>query len=169
MVLSGADLTGRAVRASGDGDVEGTDGASAWISTGSSVRATTTSAPRRARDADECAERSGIGGIEVEDAGASPSPAPKITGTDMETKDLMSDVASLKAFAEAITVESTAVAAAAVESAVAAAAATMMGMVGGGDDSGKPRAKNHTLVPPWTLWRRVVHLWIATSLGLMLR
>ncbi len=23
--------------------------------------------------------------------------------------------------------------------------------------------------PPWTSWRRVVHLWIATSLGLMLR
>jgi len=108
--------------------------------------------------------------VEVEDASASPSPAPKITGTDVETKDLMSDVASLKAFAEAIMESAAAVAsAAAEESAAAAAAVTMMGMVGGGDDSGKPRAKNHTLVPPWTLWRRVVHLWIATSLGLMLR
>jgi len=47
--------------------------------------------------------------VEVEDAGASPSPAPKITGTDMETKDLMSDVASLKAFAEAITESAAAV------------------------------------------------------------
>ena len=85
--------------------------------------------------------------VEVEDAGASPSPAPKITGTAVKTEVLMSDVASLKAFAEAITVESAAVAAAAAESAVAAAAATMMGMVGGGrDDSGKPRAQNHTLV-----------------------
>jgi hypothetical protein len=56
-------------------------------------------------------------------------------------------VASLKAFAEAITVESATVASAAVESAVAAAAATMMGMVRGGrDNSGKPRAQNHTLV-----------------------
>jgi len=85
--------------------------------------------------------------VEVEDAGASPSPAPKITGTDMETKDLMSDVASLKAFAEAIMESSAAVVlAAAEESTAAAAAVTMMGMVGGGDDSGKPRAKNHTLV-----------------------
>jgi len=56
-------------------------------------------------------------------------------------------VASLKAFAEAITVESAAVAEAAAESAVAAAAATMMGMVGGGrDNSVKPGAQNHTLV-----------------------
>ena len=92
--------------------------------------------------------------VEVEDTGAaSPSPAPKITGTDVKTKDLMSDVGSLKAFVEAITVESATVAAAAKESAVAAAAATMMGMVGGGGDSGsgKPRAQqpgvlNHTLV-----------------------
>jgi hypothetical protein len=86
--------------------------------------------------------------VEVEDAGASPSPAPKITGTDVETKDLMSDVASLKAFAEAITESSAAAvaSAAAEESAAAAAAVTMMGMVGGGDDSGKPGAKNHTLV-----------------------
>ena len=85
--------------------------------------------------------------VEVEDAGASPSPAPKITGTDVETKDLMSDVASLKAFAEAITESTAAVALATAEdSAAAAAAVTMTGMVGGGDDSGKPRAKNHTLV-----------------------
>ena len=72
--------------------------------------------------------------VEVEDAGASPSPALKITRTDVKMKDLMSNVASLKAFAEGIT-----------ESA-AAAAVTTMGMVGGGDDSGKPCAKNHTLV-----------------------
>ena len=89
--------------------------------------------------------------VEVEDTGVSPSP-PKITGTAVKTKALMSDVGSLKAFAEAITVDSAAVAAAAEESAVAAAAATMMGMVGGGDSgSGKPRAQqpgvlNHTLV-----------------------
>ena len=51
------------------------------------------------------------------------------------------DVASLKAFAKAIMESSAAVALAA-----AAAAMTMMRMVGGGDDSGKPRAKNHTLV-----------------------
>ena len=71
--------------------------------------------------------------VEVEDAGASPSPAPMITGMNVETKDLMLDVGSLKAFAEAITVESaTAVASvAAEESAAAAAAVTMMGMVGG--------------------------------------
>jgi len=85
--------------------------------------------------------------VEVEDAGASPSPAPKIIGTDVDTKDLMSYVASLKAFAEAITESAAAVASAAVEeSAAAAAAVTIMGMVEGGDDSGKPRAKNHTLV-----------------------
>jgi len=85
--------------------------------------------------------------VEVEDAGASPSPAPKITGTDVETKDLMSDVASLKAFAEAIMESAAAeVSAAAEESAAAAAAVTMMGMVRGGDDSVKPRAKNHTLL-----------------------
>ena len=85
--------------------------------------------------------------VEVEDASASPTPAPKITGMDVETKDLMSDVASLKAFAEAITESAAAVASAAVEeSAAAAAAVTIMGMVEGGDDSGKPRAKNHTLV-----------------------
>jgi hypothetical protein len=85
--------------------------------------------------------------VENEDSGASPSPAPKITGTAVKTEALMSDVASLKAFTEAITVESVAVASAAVESAVAEAAATMMGMVRGGrDNSGKPRAQNHTLV-----------------------
>jgi hypothetical protein len=85
---------------------------------------------------------------EVEDAGASPSPAPKITGTDVKTKDLMSDVERLQAFGEAITESSAAAvaSAAAEDSAAAAAAMTMMGMVGGGDDSGKPRAKNHTLV-----------------------
>ncbi len=63
--------------------------------------------------------------VEVEeDASASPSPAPKITGTDVKMKDLMSDVASMKALAEAVTEES----------AAAAAAMTMMGMdlVGGG-------------------------------------
>jgi len=71
--------------------------------------------------------------VKVEDAGASPSPAPKITGTDVETKDLMSDAASLKAFAEAIRESAVAVAsAAAEESAAAAAAVIMMGMVGGG-------------------------------------
>ena len=48
--------------------------------------------------------------VEVEDASASPSPAPKITGTDVEMKDLMSDVGSLKAFAEATTESATAVA-----------------------------------------------------------
>ena len=71
--------------------------------------------------------------VEVEDAGASFSPAQKITGTDVEMKDLMSDVASLKAFAEEITESATAVgSAAAEESSAAAAAVTMMGMVGGG-------------------------------------
>ena len=61
--------------------------------------------------------------VEVEDAGASPSPAPKITRMAVKTKVLMSDVVSLKA------------------------AATMMGMVRGGrDDSGKPRVQNHTLI-----------------------
>ena len=98
--------------------------------------------------------------VEVEDASASPSPAPKITGTDVEMKDLMSDVGSLKAFAEATTESATAVAdiidpiehgglvepsataeasAVAEESAAAAAAVTMMGMGGGGDNSGKRR------------------------------
>ena len=48
--------------------------------------------------------------VENEDSSASPSPAPKITGTAVKTEALMSDVASLKAFAEAITVESAAVA-----------------------------------------------------------
>ena len=86
--------------------------------------------------------------VEVEDAGASPSPAPKITGTDVKMKDLMLDVASMKAFAVAITESAAAVASAvAEESAAAAAAVTMMGMAGGGGyDSGKPRAKDHTLV-----------------------
>jgi hypothetical protein len=41
--------------------------------------------------------------VEVEDASASPSLAPKITGTDVKMKDLMSDVASMKALAEAVT------------------------------------------------------------------
>jgi hypothetical protein len=40
-----------------------------------------------------------------------PSPAPKITGLMMTTKALMLDEASLKAFSEAVTVESAAVAA----------------------------------------------------------
>jgi hypothetical protein len=84
--------------------------------------------------------------VENEDSGASPSPAPRITGTAVKTKVLMSDVASLKAFAEAIKVEYAAVASAVAESAVAAAA-TMMGMVWGGrDNSGKPLTQNHTLV-----------------------
>ena len=71
-----------------------------------------------------------------------PPPAPKmITGTDVQMKDLMSDVASMTAFAEAITESAAAVASAvAEESAVAAAAVTLRGMAGGGDDSGKPRA-----------------------------
>ena len=109
--------------------------------------------------------------VEVEDAGASPSPAPKITGTVVKMKDLMSDVASMKAFAEAIT-ESTAAVALAVaeESAVAAAAVTMMGMAGGGTIQGSRVLQR--IAPSSPLWislRRAVHLWIATSLGLMLR
>jgi hypothetical protein len=109
--------------------------------------------------------------VEVEDAGASPSPAPKITGTVVKMKDLMSDVASMKAFAEAIT-ESTAAVASAVaeESAVAAAAVTMMGMAGGGTIQGSRVLQR--IAPSSPLWislRRAVHLWIATSLGLMLR
>ena len=108
--------------------------------------------------------------IEVEDASASPSPAPKITGTYVETKDLMSDVVSLKAYAEAITESAAAVAlAAAEESAAAAAAVTMMGMVGGVTIQGGHAQRITPSSPPWTSWRRVVHLWIATSLGLMLR
>jgi len=67
----------------------------------------------------------------------------------MTTKVLMLDEASLKAFAEAVTVESAAVAAV-TESAVAAAAATMMGMVGGvsiqGSRAQQPRVVNATLV-----------------------
>ena len=108
--------------------------------------------------------------VEVEDAGASPSPAPKITGTAVNTQALMSDVASLTAFVEAIMVESAAVAAAAAESAVAAAAATMMGMVGGVTIQGSRARKITPSSLPWTSWtRRAVHLWIATSLGLRLR
>jgi hypothetical protein len=108
--------------------------------------------------------------VEVEDAGASPFPAPKITGTAVNTQALMSDVASLTAFVEAITVESAAVAAAAAESAVAAAAATMMGMVGGVTIQGSRARKITPSSLPWTSWtRRAVHLWIATSLGLKLR
>ena len=57
--------------------------------------------------------------VKVEDAGASPSPAPKITKTDVETKDLMSDVASLKAYAEAIMESAVAVALAAAEESTA--------------------------------------------------
>ncbi len=59
--------------------------------------------------------------VENEDFGASPSPAPKITRTVVKTEVLMLDVSSLKAFAEAITVESVALTSAAVESAVPAA------------------------------------------------
>ena len=72
--------------------------------------------------------------VEVEDASASPSPPPEITGMDVKMKDLMSDVASMKAFAEEVITESaTAVALAVAEdSAAAAAAVTMMGMAGGG-------------------------------------
>jgi len=71
--------------------------------------------------------------VEVEDAGASPSPALPHEVTDVTMMSLMSDVASLKAFAEVTLLESTkAVALAAVEeSAAAAAAVTMMGIVGG--------------------------------------
>ena len=60
--------------------------------------------------------------VEVEDAGASPSPAPKITGTDVKMKDLMLDVASMKAFAVAITESAAAVASAVAEESAAAAA-----------------------------------------------
>ncbi len=76
--------------------------------------------------------------VDVEDANASPSPAPpKITGAAVKTKALMSDVVSLKAFSEAIAEESAAVAAAveaaaSEESAEAAAAVTMMEMMVGG-------------------------------------
>ena len=110
--------------------------------------------------------------VEVEDASASPSPTPKITGTDVKMKDLMSDVASMKAFAEEVITESATAVASAVaeESAAAAAAVTMMGMVGGGVTIQGSRAQRITASSlPWTSWRRVVHLWIATSLGLMLR
>jgi hypothetical protein len=58
--------------------------------------------------------------VEVKNTGASLSPAQKITGTMVTTKALMSNVASFKAFAEAVAVESAAVAAA-TESTVAAA------------------------------------------------
>jgi hypothetical protein len=94
--------------------------------------------------------------VEVEDASASPSLAPKITGTDVKMKDLMLDVASMKALAEAVTEES-------------AAAVTMMGMAGGGVTIQGSRVRRITpSSPPWISWRRVEHLWIATSLGLML-
>ena len=108
--------------------------------------------------------------VEVEDAGASPSPAPKITRTDVKMKDLMLDVASMKAFAEAITTESAAAVASAVaeEPAAAAAAVTMMGMGGGVTIQGSRVRRITPLSLPWISWRQVVHLWIATSLGLML-
>ncbi len=76
--------------------------------------------------------------VEVEDANASPSSAPpKITRMAVKTKALMSDVAGLKAFLEAIAEESAAVAAAVEaatveESAEAAAAVTMVEMMVGG-------------------------------------
>ena len=92
---------------------------------------------------------------------------------DNQMKDLMSDVASMKAFAEAITTESAAAVASAVaeEPAVAAAAATMMGMAGGGGTIQGSRVLRR-IAPSSPLWislRRAVHSWIATSLGLMLR
>ena len=66
--------------------------------------------------------------VEVEDGSASPSPAPKITGTDVKMKDLMSDVASMKALAEeAITESAATVASAAAEESAAAAAAALSG------------------------------------------
>ena len=74
---------------------------------------------------------------EVGDARASPSPAPKTTEMMVTTKALMLDVASLKAFVEAVMMESAM--AAAKESALAAA--TMVGMTRGGNNSGKPRAQ----------------------------
>ncbi len=89
-------------------------------------------------------------------------------------KDLMSDVASMKAFAEVIT-ESAAAVASAVASAVAeeftaaAAAVTMMGMAGGVTIQGSRVQRITPSSPPWISWRQVVHLWIATSLGLMLK
>ncbi len=110
--------------------------------------------------------------VEVEDADASPSPAPpKITRTAVKTKALMSDVASLTTFSEAIMAESAAVAAAAAEeSAEATAAATMMEMtVGGMTILGSRACKITPLSLPWTSWRRAVHLWIATLLGLKSR
>ena len=108
--------------------------------------------------------------VEVEDAGASPSPAQKIIRTDVKMKDLMSDLASLKAFAEAITESAAAVASAVMEeSAAAAAAVTMMGMVGGVTIQGSRVRRITPSSPPWTSWRQVVHLWITTLLGLMLR
>ena len=114
--------------------------------------------------------------VEVEDADASPSPAPpKITGAAVKTKALMSDVAGLKAYLEAIAEESAAVAAAVEaaaveESAEAAAAITMMEMMVGGVTILGSRARIIApLTPPWTSSRRAVHLWIATSLGLRSR
>jgi hypothetical protein len=80
-----------------------------------------------------------------------PLPHRRLPGTAVKTKALMSYVAGLKAFLEAIAEESAAVvavveAAAVEESAEAAAVVTMMEMmVGGGDNSGKPRAHNCTL------------------------
>ena len=114
--------------------------------------------------------------VEVEGADASPSPdPPKITGTAVKTKALMSDVAGLKAFSEAIAEESAAVAAAVEaavveESAEAAAAVTMMEMmVGGVTILGSLARIIAPLTPPSTSSRRAVHLWIATSLGLRSR
>jgi hypothetical protein len=93
-----------------------------------------------------------------------------ITRTDVKMKDLMLDVASMKAFAEAITTESAAAVASAVaeEPAAAAAAVTMMGMGGGVTIQGSRVRRITPLSLPWISWRQVVHLWIATSLGLML-
>jgi hypothetical protein len=98
--------------------------------------------------------------VEVEDANASPSPAPpKITGTAVKTKVLMSDVAGLNAFLEAIAEDSAAVAAAVEaaaveESAESAAAVTMMEMrVGGVTILGSRTRIIAPLTLPWTLSR----------------
>ena len=87
--------------------------------------------------------------VEVEDAGASPSPTPKITGKDVKTKALMSDVASFElkgicggnhggdcrcggGCGGGVRCSSS--------------CCDHDGDGGGGDNSGRPCAKNHTLV-----------------------
>ena len=85
--------------------------------------------------------------VEVEDAGVSPSPAPKITKTDVEKKDLMSDVASLKAFAEEDHGVSRGCGVGCGGGVrCSSSCCDHDGDGGGGDNSGKPCAKNHTLV-----------------------